>query len=305
MSMHKVVIYLTLFLCCYKAGSQTQWDIKAQIHSFVNSQFFETYKLTAAEDTIKITSSFIDTYSDSSSKKILGSLYLLRAKMRHFTLVENKMTGNKSSGLTTAINETDSDFRMALNLCAYCECRILPEIKKFYYHFMDSAKVDSMELAVRKVGIPEMLYYAGFGVNYSPYIKVVGGDIGGFIFSTIFQPKKRHTPLLKKYRKCNYKYPIAAGLLFFGIEGSFLPSSYAAFKLDLLWFHNVISVHPFQIMRAIYQGERGFIYRGELGVSFSTLSINYSLNIPFEKDFKALPIHSINLRLFIPFIKQL
>ncbi len=177
-------------------------------------------------------------------------------------------------------------------------------LKNMYTLLEDEEKYDETEKKILALGgAGDLVTLIGLSINYIVPANIVGGEICIFGAGRIRQKKPVDPITRKKYRACSYEYPLAAGLFALGYERSLDDQNYSAYKFDPVWLNYIFSLHPAQFIYAHSKDDYSYIWRPELGISFSTLSFNYAYNLPLKKSFNVLPANIFSIRFVLPVLK--
>lgn len=296
-------IFLAFVLQCNFMQSQS-WDDDSK--KFVSDASRNRYKYSVSEirGSINKSTAIINSYCKTCSPEILSSVYLARANLRTFLLEwQQDSVGDNYTPPAAAVSKIKTDFVMAQSFCQSCKCGMYDNIMGFYANYGTEKQIDSLEKVAKAMGKPTDHNYIGLQLGYLSQQHIASVEFGILNAWTVRQPKRWMTDGGKKYRKCKYDYPMAIGFAFFGYETSFTNSKYNGFKIDPVWLNYIFSIHPAQIIYADYKTGKSFIYRPEIGLSFSTFAINYAMNIPFNESFGFLSQHNLSIRFCIPTIK--
>ena len=298
------IIFILFVLLFNSFRAQNSWNEKAK--AFVAEASKNRYKYTINEvrSAIETSSSLIKSFSGNSSGSIQSSLYLARANLRIYVLEWQKDSadGNYNPPVQ-AVSAVKADFLKAQAFCSDCKCGMYENILGFYALYGNATQLDSLEKEARAMGRPTEHTFIGADLNYIPQKNIAGISLGILDAWTVRQPKKWTNSAGKRSRQCKYDYPTAMGFFFVGYETSLDNRTYNAFKIDPLWFNYIFAIHPFQVIYADSKAGKSLIYRPEFGLSFSTFSVNYALNLYMKGSPDALATHNISVRFCIPAIK--
>lgn len=300
-------IRFVLVLLCLATGllrAQSSWDERAG--DFVRTAAKNRYKLSvqevkAAVDTAGV---YINTFCKTCSRDVQSSLYLARANLRMYILeFEAQSSETEYTAPTDMLSKIRSDFVMAQSFCEGCKCGMIDNINRFFSDWGTQKQLDSLHQVARLMNKPEDHNYLGINLNYTPQQSIASFGLGFLNSWTVRQPKRWTDAAGRRYRKCRYEYPMAVGYFFVSYEKSLIDSKYNAVKFDPVWLNYIISAHPFQLVYADGRHGNTYIYRPEIGLSFSTFAVNYALNLPLKGTFGFLSQHNLSIRFTIPAIK--
>lgn len=298
------IIFILFVLLFNSFRAQNSWNEKAK--AFVSEASMNRYKYTINEvrSAIETSSSLIKTVSGNSSGNIQSSLYLARANLRIYVLEWQKDSADGNfTPPVQSISAVKADFLKAQVFCSDCKCGMYENILSFYASYGNTTQLDSLEKEAKTMGRPTEHTFIGVDLNYIPQKNIAGISLGFLDAWTVLQPKKWTNAAGKRSRKCKYDYPTALGFFSVGYETSLDNRKYNAVKIDPIWFNYIFAIHPFQVIYGDHQLGKLLIYRPEFGVSFSTFSVNYALNLYLKGSSDALNTHNISVRFCIPAIK--
>lgn len=302
--MRNFILFLACILSLYKLQAQNNWNENADLFVIDTQGEYFNYNVSEIKSALTKATKLIDSFCDTCSTKSLSTVYLLRAAMHNFQLnLETSAYSDTYIPPPETLAQIESDFQKALSFCADCKCHILENMLDFYSEYRTVPQWDSLKKEARAVGMPLDNTYLGIDLSYNPQKNISSVELGVLGAWTVFQPKKWVDAKGKKYRKCDYFYPLAVGLFFVGYETSLTERTYQAIKFNPFWIKFMFSAHPLQILYAKWNDKKSFIYRPEIGLSFSSFAIDYAYNLPFNKSFDFLSHHNLTVRICIPTFK--
>jgi hypothetical protein len=303
----------TLIISCFFmsaiAMAQMSWERETGI--FLKNFYKVSLEKLAGntlDSAILNTTQLIARATDSVDKSTLAEVYGARGSLR-FEKLKRIQSGlnsnmNVNGELVTGV---EADYRKAAGICATCECTYLGYLFSYYEYLGNDAKLDEVSDRLRKLGDEDLPTAFGIGLHYLAPRNIVGAELTLFAFQKARQEKMIDPQTGKSFWPCGYQYPVAIGFLALGaetsIEGSFDLDNYSAVKFSPIWINAYASFRLSQFLFCGSKAGNSFVWRPEIGYSFSTLSINYAYNYAFNKSFTYLPSHSISIRYVIPLVK--
>lgn len=302
--MCRIITFLVFNLIIHLAFPQAQIDEAADdlVRKYYNSNDYTKYRLSELDSAIRLAGQFLNVKEGLADKEMIAYLYAVRGRLQMTRAM--KLDPDYTVKFDTITQFVESDLENAIRYCVTKECDFLYDLEALFRYTGDNEKLKRVLISKRKLRDPfEMPMELGLGIDYMVPKNIVGLSLNLGMHTRVKQTRWRDPETGKKFYPCDYMYPVAFGFLEAGVERCIDSTNYQAVKFSPIWLNFFAALNPLQFTYGTVHGMQTFSWRPEVGISYSTFSMNYCYNLPFNKKFTFVPEHSLTIKIVIPAIR--
>lgn len=299
--MRRTAALLYFIFTAFFAYPQDQIDDATYdfVSKYYNASDFTKYRAEELDSAIRVAGQFLSIKEGLADKEMIGYLYALRGRLQLARVM--KLDPDYTVKFDTVTQFIESDLENAIRYCVTRECDFLYELEALFNYTGNDEKLKRVHISKRKLRDPfETPMELSLGANYMVPKNLVGISLNLGMHTRIKQARWRDPETGKKFYPCGYTYPAAFGFLELGIERCIDSTDYQAFKFSPAWINYYVACNPLQLTYGTLRGMHTISWRPEIGISYSTFSMNYCFNYSFNRKFNFVPEHSITIKIVLP-----